>query len=229
MIFAIGGVQFPAGMVELSRNVRTITSPADVPYAERHTFNVSGQFIADGPVALREIAILYELVIGRQYQDVVFMTDTGAVIWALPNATSLSGVKVRNYANPYQQGSHATIYPFEFEVDATYPYGNASVIVIELQEMLEFWGGGPRHQWVECSNFAPIKFQLTPRTVARALQTGSMRTIGGLGSYPLPLYPAVEMSDETRKGRGTRINEFGISEYMLTWSYSFASGGVIVV
>jgi hypothetical protein len=226
----VGPTIFPADSAIVSRRIQTLRSPAKVPYAERHIWDVQIRLIDTGPVALATDARAFEAALGRQFQDISFQTETGAVLWSLPTGTSIGGTQVTDLVNEYEQGSWATFYPLRFTAEAVYPYSGAGgVIITAFQESVSFSGGGPRYGFVECVNSPAKKFMLTPRTVAHATQSGSMTTIGGQGSFPTPLFPADEMPEQTRKEFGSRINAEGLTEYFLAWSYEYASANLIVV
>jgi hypothetical protein len=217
----------------VDRRIDTQLSAQRYPYAERHTWNDTVNITeASGPAALLAIARPLELALGRPFQDLTFIADDGTVIYALPNGTSTDGVKVTNLRNAPNPGHLASAYYLEFTAEATYAFGPEIVggpVLLEFRESIRYAGGGPRYSFVECRNARPIKFKLTDATVARATQSGSMRTLGDYGTIPDPLWPADLLPDQTEKITERAKNLEGVEEFLLSWKYEFGSGNFITL
>jgi hypothetical protein len=229
MILDVGGFAFPVDSIEVEREWETLMSAQRRPYAEKHKWFAKGRFLADGPEALSALGRAAEVALRRQYQDITFKTEAGSVIYSLPNSTSVDGVKVTGYRNPVEPGILAALLPFEFQVEATYPYTGVGVVVLEFREGLRVGGGGPRYGFTECVNARAEKFQLTPFTVARATQSGTLRTIGGYGVYPQPLFAPDQLPSETEKGKDRSWNGEGVEQFEISWKYEFGSGDFITI
>lgn len=229
MILQVGGFSFPLDSMDVERGWVTLMSAQRRPYAEKHTWVCKGRFIADGAVAVSSLGRQAEAALRRQYQDVIFKHTNGQVIYSLPNSTSTDGVKVTQFRNPVEPGILATLLPFEFTAEATYPYTGIGIVVLEYQESLAYAGGGPRIGFTECVNADPVKFITARKTVAKATQQGVMRTIGGRGTYPQPVFLADLLPSETEKAWGKAANSEGVIEYSINWKYQFAASGFTLV
>lgn len=229
MVLDVGGYTFPVDSVIIERGWRTLFSAQRRPYAETHQWYVQGNFLAEGPQALAALGAAAESALRRQYQDLVFRMEAGPVIYSLPTSTSTDGVKISEYSAPYRQGTLATILPFEFRAEATYPYSGVGVVILEMRESLRASGGGARIDFVECQNARAQKFELTPYTVARATQSGVIRSIGGYGTYPQPLFAPDLLPSETEKGKDRGFNGDGVEQFEISWKYEFGSGDVIII
>lgn len=226
MILKYGNYTFDANSVLIDRRIETLLSPDNVPYAEKHTWDVAGELILSTHAALIAANTALARALGTPYKDLKFFADDGTTLaFALTNATSLDGVKILNFRNPPTVGAFATFVPFEFTAEATYQYAPSGTDpVMVFQESLSFSGGGPRHAFVECVNSLPVKQLVIPSTVYRATQTGRAEGLSGWPNPPGPIWPADELRSERsivydspdREGGG--FSMFGVS-----WTYQFAS------
>lgn len=226
MILKIGTYSFPANGVSIDRRIDTVLSNDNVPYSEKHVWNVSGELLGSTQSELIAANAALAKACGKQYQDLKFYADDGTTLaFALINAVSMDGVKIMNFRNPPIPGQFATAIGFEFTAEASYIYAsNVTNPVLEYQETLTITGGGPRYGFVECVNAAPVKQLIIPQTVSLATQSGRATGLGAWPTVPGPLWPADELPDQRSITRESPQRDgAGFSMYQVSWTYQFAA------
>lgn len=222
-----GSYSFPDNAVQLTRRAVAVRSPQGVPYAEEWRWECTGELIQDGVTACAAAEREMSLALGKPFQD-ASLYDGSTLIHSLPNRTSLDGVVVEDLSIPFAPHLYATGVPFSFTIVAKYQYAVAAgPVLLTFQERLSVKGGGPRKDWVECVNAPPQPFLVTPKTVCRAVQSGSATSLGGYLGFASPLWPRDEDTDLRETDKSFSRNADGVTEFSTSWAYYFSASGPI--
>lgn len=213
--------------VDISSRTRLVLSDAGRPLRYVTRVSVGGWLEGASQAALSAAEAELRAALAYQYEDFRFLSDAGAAVAvSLPNATSLSGVRVVDGPNftGATGAEYATLRQFDFELEAEYVVPGAERAVVSFTESISVTGnGGPvRRIRVPVNSPVLVRQQVSPRSVVRATQTG--RAVGHLHrpSAPPPLWPAYLLNEQVShqlaggEPLGRAFVNFG-----RTWSYAF--------
>jgi hypothetical protein len=211
--------------------VETLWTPANKPYAERHTWNFQGTLFGSGNTTLelqRSCEVQQALLaaaLRRQFQDLVLLDDGGAPARSLPNATSTTGVKVRGPWFPNGNGAQFAGYlDFAFEATAEYAIAGGQRFLLAFEETVTFEGGGREWAHLQPVNDLPQKQLIYQATPYRATQEGSATGVGGYPFVPPPLWPGARKRENPRRSFKSAENTGRTYKgFAVTWAWEYES------
>lgn len=171
--------------------------------------------------------------ISRDYQDVLIKDEDGnRSAFSLSNSDSIDGVKLiqppsftdLSRAIYALQVSCDVAWEADFTVDSVVN-GSGNPNVLEYGETLTFSGnGGPLKGITLTPRGEPIEVTLAERTPYFATQSGSIRTLGPVTSYPRPIWPEKLVGPASSTALTAPVIRNGVAEsYGAQWSYQFQS------
>lgn len=159
--------------------------------------------------------------------------DSGTIVYRLRSRDTVGGVTISNLQHSaaggtgLQGGEYTTYRSYTFELTAKIrPTGWDPFQYIDFQESVVYIGGGPREVYVETTRGRPQRQMVNQMTTFKAVQTGRAIGEGQYPRYPGPIWPFLEMRDRrTVELLGPRVVDRVLTEYGVTWQYSFESAG----
>lgn len=208
---------------------------SDRGYAQRMRATLSGRGELFAETQSGMTAAIEGLLraVNRDYVDVIVKDDDGNTTpFKLLNADAIDGVKM--IQPPTFTSLDNTIYalrvPFEIAFEADFSpdnvvNGTGQPNVLEYGETVTFGGnGGPLKQIVSTPRGEPIEVTLAERTPFFATQSGSIRTLGPVTSYPRPIWPEKLVGPVSSTALTAPVIRNGVAEsYGAQWNYQFQS------
>jgi hypothetical protein len=213
---------------------QSIDNDAGQQYAVEHTWAIDGKVHGDTTAAVWLAYTVLEAAYSADYFDAVLLDDDGNVVHALPNAGSLTGVRVRKPPSyPVGEGAElSTFRTYSIVLSAQYPSAGAANPLRSFSETLSFAGGGIRRTVVEIADGPPQEQVLSLYTAQRLTQQG--QAVGSFG-YPLvppPLFPGFEEEESVPPGNpqygSPKLRNGLYVDWPVSWAYRFISGRPLV-
>lgn len=219
----------------VAESIDVLETDTGLPYGIRVRWDVTGVKLGDDledVVAKMNALQSAYLVWGK---DLVLRDGDGNLVKQMRTLGSISGVQiVKPPAWPIQGGAELTGFcSYALAAEAEYLIGSTAFPGAvppyrSFRETLSFGGGGPVKTVVNVVNGPPQIQVLYAKTAYTATQSGEAVGVNGWPPLPPPLWPAFLL----RPGQGTkgspRRHGPGLTDYPVTWSYEFASPGLLV-
>lgn len=228
-----GSLWFDIAGAGVSVTSRTEENAAGIPFEREVTGAVEGWWTGSTNELIVKSRIM-EASLAIPYQDLVLLTDAGVVAFQLPNAGSISGVRVLDgphYLDGRGSAEFATYRTFRFVATASYPL-IAGPVVMDFREELGTSGGGPVYDFMQPVNdYDPVPVRVFARTPYRAFQRGYAvtRSLTPLAfpTPPPPLFPGALLMAPTFNQSSERA---GGSRWHLRseWAYEFGSNSPLL-
>lgn len=208
---------------------------SDRGYAQRLrvTLSVRGELLTETQTAMSAAIEALLSGIARDYDDVLIKDDDGNTTpFRLLGSDSIDGVKLIQPPTFTDLGGaiYALRIPFSIAWEADFPIdsvtnGTGQPNVLEYSETLVFSGnGGPLKAITLTPRGEPIESTLAERTPYFATQSGSIRTLGPVTSYPRPIWPEKLVGPASSTALTAPVIRNGVAEsYGAQWSYQFQS------
>lgn len=217
------------GEVSVSIAKSVETTDAGIPFRTTHTWNIAGRIIGETIAEVVQRMGLLERAYGTWFRTAQLISSAGIVCHELPNAGSITGVKVIQPPS-YPDGSGAqlsTYRDYVITLSADYPaIGYGVPLIKSWVETITFTGGRPVRGLVETVNGPSVPFVIKRQRPYRATQVGS-----AVGAFGYPPYGAMlwdesllEGEDPESKSLGAPRTENGrLVDWPVSWSYRFGS------
>lgn len=208
---------------------------SDRGYAQRLrvTLSVRGELLTESQGAMTAAMEGLLRAVSADYADVVIKDDDGNVTpFKLLNSETIDGVKLVQPPTFTDLGGaiYALRVPFSIAWEADFKpdsvvNGTGQPNVLEYGETLTFSGnGGPLKAITLTPRGEPIESTLALRTPYFATQSGSIRTLGPVTSYPRPIWPEKLVGPASSTALTAPVIRNGVPEsYGAQWSYQFQS------
>lgn len=226
MQIVYGNYRHPIGecAVSISRVMRE--SDNGRPYEYDETWTLDGEMLGSSPAEVAGRVARLNDAYGKQRRVPMRMYSVGGIVLhELPDSGSTTGVRV--LAPPHYPdgvGSEGvTGRKFSVTVGATYPLPGTERFVKSWNETLRFSGGGIRRDLVETVNTLPIAFITHLATIYRATQSGQAVGYLRYPDAPPPIWPNAVVGEQVRVLSGARETAGQLTDFPISWSYSFAS------
>ncbi len=223
---AYGSYVHPPGECVVSISYAVSASDSGLPVEEVHTWQIDGTLQGTGPADLAAQSAALRLAYTPWFRSASFMAPGGVVINTLPNAGSLSGVRVTGPPSfpGGGPGDLATQRAFRITLSATYAVGieggGGEPAIKEFRQSISRSGGGPKRGMVELVTGPPVPYTYSDASIFYATQSGSAI---GTAAYPVPpaaIWPTALVAAEITHSRPRLENGF-FRDYGVTWSYRF--------
>lgn len=218
----LGTYSFDTNACRVRQDSEIRYSNGDSPISLISRVHVVGYLAADGQSALTTAQQALEAKLEENFNDIVLLRDDGSEsATVLKNTGSISGVMIRRYSFPGEDGAeYATLRKFEFDAEAEYPFSSRNNLV-SWSEELSFSGGGPVYVHRPSINGPSQKQRVYPAMHYSCTQSGQAI---GYRDFPIAPFPRwandLKHSPEIRKfgpeRKGTGYVNFGIS-----WTYQY--------
>lgn len=212
--------------VSISRN--TEFSEDGLPKTRRDRWDIEGRYHADSQAALISGLSTLVTAYSTHGKDLYLKYDDGTTLHYLLTADCVGGTKVvAGPSFPEGRGAEASTYrtyaiSVEGEVELDESPG-----IIQWQETISWYGGGPMYTFLQVLNGLPQKQLVAQSTPYEAEQSGSAIGYGGYPSPPNPIWyselemnPRITRGTPRRKGRGGNVQ---FVEFPISWSYKYKS------
>lgn len=165
--------------------------------------------------------------------DLTLYCDDGSVsATLLPNATSLSGVRITGLAYRNNQGAEYVLFrKFSFTATASYAVPGSQTLLLDFHETLTFTGGGPKFVVRNAINTTPQRQLVYPSTVSFCTQQGYAIGYRGYPQVPLPKFPQsfldspdIKKDSPKRERPGVGQSQGLYSGYRIEWTFRFGDG-----
>jgi hypothetical protein len=196
-------------------------------YAQRVTWNVSGQILGDDTSAVVTACAALEAAYRERGRDARLYDASGNVVAELTDGNALTGVRVvQPVAYPLGDGAQFSTFR-DYTVVLSADYLLDSGLRSRLRaftEAVTLFGGGPVRDVVECVN-APAQEQVVSAFSAyRATQSGRAVGIFDYPAAPAPLWPAkLARAGTFTRETPRRINGRDV-DFPLSYQFEFVSG-----
>lgn len=213
------------GEVAVSISRQNLETDAGVPYECVHTWQVSGRVVADTTAGLVGKLLRLERAYAIPFQAAALVDANGLVCHALPNAGSVSGVRVvQPPSYPDGSGAQLTTYrDYTVVLSAAYPVFARPLLRL-WTETVTLWGGLPDRRVVATVNTAPLVYVARRRTPYYATQVGQAVGYSTWPAPPPPLFPAaLDGPEHPRSQTSPRTQEGRLTDFAVGWSYRFSS------
>ena len=226
-----GTYTFDANSTLLSASARTQFNRGGQPYSLLRSFTVNGYLSADGQAAITLAENTLKTALAVPFKDLVLYHDDGsASSEILPNAGSISGVKVTQGPtfSTTMGPEFATLRSFQFTAEAEYPLSGTASLLLDFHETLSFSGGGAVYAMRRAINGPPQRQLVYAQTEYRCTQQGMAI---GYASYPVvpgPKFPAALRESPRIDRKAPQRMGNGYQGYEVAWSYVFESVGPLV-
>lgn len=225
-----GTYAFAAGSVKTAFSLDTRFNAGGQPFETDMRIAVDGYLYASGQSAIQQAVSALRTALSRPYQDFVVYRDDGSPSdMALYNATSTTGVVVKNLRFPDSVGNeYGEFRHFAFEVMASYPATGTAGLLTSFRESLSFSGGGPIYRHLMAINGKPQKQLVYPSSIYRVVQEGEAVGYLSQPTPPSPIWPTALMESpdlgvDSPQRRGKLYTDFRV-----TWRYNFESADPLV-
>lgn len=220
--------------VSITIDQQSVVNEAGQQYAVDKTWNIQGIIQAPTQALVIVAYTLLEAAYSRWYQNLTLLTDTGLVAHQLPNAGSLTGVRITKPPS-YPKGEGAELSTFRtYSITATarYPAIGATNPLKSFHESLAMSGGGPRRAVVECANVRPQEQVIKAFTAFRAVQSGQAVGMFNYPIVPAPIFPGKEVEPSIPPGNPVPgsprlLNGIHI-DWPVSWHYEYISATPLV-
>jgi hypothetical protein len=155
--------------------------------------------------------------------DLLLVSDSGAVLEFLRNATSLSGVRITGPDFPEGSGAQGTTFrTFTLSAEATYPGVSGAIQFAEVTQRVTKSGGGPVYSFLQPKKGLPYRVAEATNTPFFATQQGQALSLVANPVPRPPLWPnallrAPEITYDEPRFDGSRWL------YGISWVYTFGS------
>lgn len=229
-----GSYAFDPNAVKLATRAEILWNEGGQQYAIRKRIDADGYLSANGQTAISTAMSAMATALAIPYQNFYFYHDDGSLsATALPNATSISGVRVIDGPHfPDWQGNEFNQFRrFTFAVEAEYPLTNTNNLLLSFRERLSFSGGGPIYVHKLAINGRPQKQLVYPFSIFKVVQEGEAVGYRRYPTAPNPIWPAAmivspNVTAESPKRRGKTPAAY--DTYPTTWQYNFESATQLV-
>ncbi len=225
-----GSYAFDANAVKLATSADLLWNEGGQPYKVRKRVEADGFLTASGQAANSTAMSALATALARPYQDLYFYHDDGSLsAMALPNATSIGGVRIvagPNFPDSFG-GEFSQFRRFTFAAEAEYPLANTNNLLLSFHERLSFRGGGSRYAVFDALNTLPQRQLVNKFTAYMATQQGEAVGFRGRPTPPDPIWPDALLNTspdrdiDSPKRRGGLVARY--EEWPVTWRYEFKS------
>ncbi len=221
---------FTANSVGLTTDIQTLFNSGGQPYAQLKRFRCEGKLTVSSQADATSQWNALAAALAVPFGDLTLLNDDSSTALILPNAGSITGVRVTSGPNmtSYQGAVWGTWVPFAFAAEAEYPLAGTANLLKSWRETLAFSGGGPLYAHMPAINGFPQKQLIYPAMPYACVQSGQIVGLYQYPAVPPPLFPFalkenpnIKPSSPTRKG-------FGYEDFAWDYSYSFEDAAPLV-
>lgn len=228
MILCYGSYQHDDCEVKLGIFRRSSLTRAGVPYAYTEQWVLDNlQVGADVPDITAKILAM-EAAYKQRGVDVRLLTSAGgATAHKMLHADTINGVRVVALPSfPEGSGAEYTTWrsnTIVLEADFPVNANDPGTQILEWQETLEMWGGGPLWMYTAPIAGVPVRQTVRLATTFKATQQGSAVGFLGYPTVPAPIFPGALMERPRITLSAPRGVQGSAQEFPVSWSYVFES------
>lgn len=214
------------GEIELSIDKAAELTDYGEPFKDRHTWTIRGQVQAATPALVADACAALEAGYSTWFRDATLWISVGLPLHRLPNAGSLTGVRVVKPPHyPVGNGAQGTTFrDYAIVLDAEYPIGDPTGLYLSFTETINSRGGGPVFGMVAVVNADAQKQLLYQKSPAFASQSGSAVGYLDYPPVPPPVWPGDLLEEPVVSyGNATGLANGRYTRFPVSWSYSFGS------
>ncbi len=236
MQLVYGGFAHAVNEGTIVTNKEIIRSAAELPYAVKETWNITGFAQAANQNALIGRLTAMEAAYSRDYQTIALLANDGSVARFMKGLTRVGGVLIKGGVSYPDGGANdaefSTYRRFSITVEGTYNITEANVI-LSWTELLTFTGGGPKFVYLVPILGKPLRQQVNEFTPNTVTQQGEASALYAYPNPALPIWPDAEHVERRRitpkspkRGGGSQAPFY--YEYPVSWSYEFESADDLI-